>query len=315
MTTRVERADKNNISLKNLRIGYGNAGKDRKFPVISSVVSRSELIVLLGRNGVGKSTLLRTLAGLQSPVSGELNLMGRDITQYSTKEKAALISFVSTEKPAVANMSVFNLVSLGRYSYTNRFGSLSAGDEAIVCDAMKTTGISHLANSNINEISDGELQRVMIARTLAQNTPVIVLDEPTAFLDLPNKFEIMLLLRNLAWRQKKTIVLSTHDFDIALRLADILWIMTPEGIKQGAPEDFALGRGFEDIFAESEISFDYGTGIIDAGINPSREISLVCENPDTRFWLTKALTRMEFKVSENAETIVEVGNGKFVCKT
>jgi iron complex transport system ATP-binding protein len=270
--------------------------------------------VLIGRNGIGKSTLLRTLAGLQPPVSGELKLMGRDMSQYSQKEKSSLISFVSTEKPGVANMTVFNLVSLGRYSCTNWLGSLSDADESIVRDSLKMAGISHLANDNINEISDGELQRVMIARTLAQNTPVIILDEPVAFLDLPNKLEILLLLRNLAWNERKTVILSAHDLDIAMRLADMLWIMTAENLEQGAPEDFALNRGFEAIFKDSGISFDYETGIVDAGISLSGEISLLCEDPNTAFWLNRAFNRIGFKVSANADISVEVRNSRFICK-
>jgi iron complex transport system ATP-binding protein len=281
---------------------------------MSSEVNNHGLIVLLGRNGIGKSTLLRTLAGLQFPVSGELKLMGKDISQYSQKEKSSLISFVSTEKPDIANMTVFNLVSLGRYSHTNWLGSLNDSDELIVRNAMKIAGVSHLAGDNINEISDGELQRVMIARTLAQDTPVIILDEPVAFLDLPNKFEILLLLRDLAWNEKKTIILSAHDLDIAIRLADMLWIMTNENLEQGAPEDFALKRGFEAIFRDTGIFFDYSTGIVDAGINLSKEISLVCDDVHTAFWLTKAFNRLGFRISENAKISVEVKNGDYICK-
>ncbi|MDR3246560.1 MAG: ABC transporter ATP-binding protein [Prevotellaceae bacterium] len=302
------------IAFKNLRIGY-DSGKDSKFPVISSCVNNSELIVLLGRNGIGKSTLLRTLAGLQSPVSGELELMGKNISQYSQKEKASLISFVSTEKPDIANLSVFNLVSLGRYSYTNWLGSLNDNDELIVHNSMKLTGISHLAANNINEISDGEMQRVMIARTLAQGTPVIILDEPTAFLDLPNKFEILLLLRNLAWNEKKTIILSTHDLDIAMRVADILWIMTKETLNQGAPEDFSLKHGFGNIFTNTGISYNYDTGIIDAGICLTKEISLFCEDSNLNFWLNKAFNRLGFRISEQAKIFIEVKKDEFICKT
>jgi iron complex transport system ATP-binding protein len=279
---------------------------------MSSVVNNERLIVLLGRNGTGKSTLLRTLAGLLPPVSGELKLRDKDMRDYSLKEKSSLISFVSTEKPDIANMTVFNLVALGRYSYTNWLGSLSDNDKQIVCNAMKMAGISHLENENINEISDGELQRVMIARTLAQDTPIIILDEPVAFLDLPNKFEILLLLRNLAWNEKKTVILSAHDLDIAIRLADMLWILTKENLEQGAPEDFAIKRGFEAIFMDSAISFDYNTGIVDAGINCSKKISVAYDDANIGFWLNRALNRLGFGVSDNAEISVEAKNGCFI---
>jgi iron complex transport system ATP-binding protein len=281
---------------------------------MSSEAGCSGFIVLLGRNGTGKSTLLRTLAGLQPPLSGELKLRNRDITQYSRREKSSLISFVSTEKPDVANMTVFDLVSLGRYSYTNWFGSMNTDDKRIVENSMKMAGVARLASDNINEISDGELQRVMIARTLAQDTPVIILDEPVAFLDLPNRFDILLLLRNLAWREMKTVILSAHDMDIAIRLADMLWIMTADRLEQGAPEDFALNRGFESMFGNSGIRFDYSSGIIDAGITLSKEISLKCCDSNTGFWMNRAFNRMGFRLSENAEISVEVKNGLFICK-
>jgi iron complex transport system ATP-binding protein len=304
-------ATNNNISFRNLRIGYDNSGK---FPELSSDVNSGGLIILLGRNGVGKSTLLRTLAGLQSPVSGELILMGKDIRRYSVKEKSSLIGFVSTEKPDVANMTVFNLVALGRYSYTNWLGSLSDNDATIVCEAMKMANVSHLSGKNINEISDGELQRAMIARTLAQDTPVIILDEPVAFLDLPNRFEILILLRTLARNRTKTVILSAHDLDIAIRLADMLWILTDRGLEQGAPEDFALNRGFEAIFDDTGISFDYNTGIVDAGISLSKDISLTCDDDNTEFWLNKAFNRSGFRLSDEAEISVEVKNRVFICK-
>jgi iron complex transport system ATP-binding protein len=281
---------------------------------MSSEINHYGLIVLLGRNGIGKSTLLRTLAGLQPPISGELKLMNKDISQYSQKEKSSIISFVSTEKPNISNMTVFDLVSLGRYSHTNWLGLLNRDDRQIVHNAMKMSGIANLKNENINEISDGELQRVMIARTLAQDTPVIILDEPIAFLDLPNKFEILLLLRNLAWYEKKTIILSAHDMDIAIRLADVLWIMTAKNLEQGAPEDFALKRGFADIFNDTGVSFDYNTGIVDAGINLSKKISLKYDDEHAGFWLTKALNRLGFKVADDAGIIVEAVNGKFIYR-
>jgi iron complex transport system ATP-binding protein len=287
---------------------------NNKFPVTSSEVCNASLIILLGRNGIGKSTLLRTLAGLQPPLDGELNICGRDIRRYSSKEKAALIGFVSTERPAVENMTVFNLVALGRFSYTNWLGTLSDDDELIVRRSMRMSGITHLANENINEISDGELQRVMIARTLAQDTEIIILDEPVAFLDLPNRFEILLLLRNLAWNERKTVILSAHDLDIAIRLADIIWIMTDKGLEQGAPEDFAIKDGFGAIFRDTDIAFNYDLGIVDFGIVPSRTISLTCDDTRIAFWLKKAFVRLGFRLSDDAEISVTANDGVFVCK-
>ena len=306
-------ATEKSISFKNLLVGYNKS--ENKFPKISSHVNHSELIILLGRNGVGKSTLLRTIAGLQSPVSGELTVMGHSIDSYSQKEKASLISFVSTERLSVTNLSVYNLVSLGRYSYTNWLGTLSNEDETYVVKSMQMAGIYHLAEKNVNEISDGEMQRVMIARTLAQKTPIIILDEPTSFLDLPNKFEILLLLRNLAWSEGKTIILSTHDLEIAMRLADNMWIMTKEGLKQGAPEDFALHNNLQDIFEDTNISYDYNKGIIDMGTNYCSRINLQCNDSKINFWLTKALNRLNYSIDPDSNKIIEATNNSYVYKS
>jgi iron complex transport system ATP-binding protein len=294
------------FSIKNLKIGYSD---NTRFPEISMNVNSSELIVLLGKNGAGKSTLLRTLAGLQTPLSGTVELMGRNITRYSQKEKAAMIGFVSTEKIGISDMTVFELVSLGRYSYTNWFGALSDDDKSTVRDALKMTGILHLEHKNINEISDGELQRVMIARTIAQNTPVIILDEPAAFLDLPNRFEILLLLRKLAWNENKTVILSMHDLDMALRFADNIWIITDRDFLYGAPEDFTLNRRLDCIFENTAITFNYQSGAIDAGFVPTKEISLKCSCPDTKFWLEKALNRTGHAIVEHSDITVKAQDG------
>jgi len=307
-------AEGKSIFFENLSIGYDSDCTINKFPVVSSKVHKAEFIVLLGRNGIGKSTLLRTLSGLMPPISGNLFLMDKNIDKYSQKEKASTISFVSTEKPDIANLTVIDVVSLGRYSYTNWIGTLNGNDNDIIYQSMEMTGIAHLAHKNINEISDGEKQRAMISRSLAQNTPIIILDEPTAFLDLPTKFEIMLLLRNLAWNENKTIILSTHDLNIAMQLADIIWIMTNDELKQDSPEDIALKHGLNDLFNDTGIKFDYKKGIVDTGTNYTKEISLNILNSDINFWTTKALNRIGYNVVEKSNIKIEFENNNFVIK-
>jgi iron complex transport system ATP-binding protein len=302
------------ISLDRLKIGYTPARNAGVFPEISACLTGAELTVLMGRNGAGKSTLLRTVAGLQAPLGGTVRLMGRDLARCSWKEKAALTGFVSTEKPRVADLSVFEMTALGRYSRTGWSGSLSGDDRQAVSGALETAGVSHLARSRVNEISDGELQRVMIARALAQDTPIIVLDEPTAFLDLPNKFEVMLLLGRLARRDGKTVLLSTHDLDLALRFADNMWLMSHDSFRRGAPEDFALAEGFDGIFADTGIRYDYDTGSIDAGTVHSREISVDCPDVRMNFWLLNALSRMEFKIVERSGRNLSVRDDTFVYR-
>jgi iron complex transport system ATP-binding protein len=302
------------ISLDRLRIGYPRSRNDRGFPEISARLAGAELTVLMGRNGAGKSTLLRTVAGLQAPLGGGVRLAGRDIARCSWKEKAELTGFVSTEKPRVADLSVFEMAAMGRYSRTGWLGSLSGTDRDAVFRALETAGVSRLARCRVNEISDGELQRVMIARALAQDTPIIVLDEPTAFLDLPNKFDLMLLLGRLARRDGKTVLLSTHDLDLALRFADNMWILSRDSFRRGAPEDFALAGGFDEMFAGTGIRYDYDTGSIDARAVHSREISVDCPDVRTNFWLLNALSRMEFRIVEGSDRKISVCGNTFVYR-
>lgn len=299
------------ISAENLETGYG--GK-KVFPAVSFVAKSAELVVLLGKNGVGKSTLLRTLAGLLPPLAGRVMTGNKNLAQYTARERAMTTGFVSTERFKVANLTVFDAVAMGRYSYTNWIGSLDSDDRQAIARALEMSGAEQLASKKINETSDGELQRVMIARTLAQETPIIILDEPTAFLDFPNKFEILMLLRNLAWESNKTIILSTHDLDLAMRFADSIWLMADGCLTQGAPEDFALNRQFDRIFANASVEFNYLSGTVETRAVPTREIAIRSSNPLAEFWTAKALARLGFKQSENAGRTIEIRDNRFILR-
>ena len=224
------------IRLSNLSIGYRSKNDVRVVASgISAAIRQGELTCLLGANGVGKSTLLRTLSAFQPKLDGQVMIEesggrkvedgGRDISQFSDKELSRLIGVVLTEKPDIRNMSVRELVALGRSPYTGFWGMLHDDDWQVVDEAIQAVKIGTLSHRMIHTLSDGERQKVMIAKALAQQTPVIFLDEPTAFLDFPSKVEMMLLLRRLAREQKKTIFMSTHDFELALQTADTLWLM------------------------------------------------------------------------------------------
>ena len=224
------------IRLSNLSIGYRSKNDVRVVASgISAAIRQGELTCLLGANGVGKSTLLRTLSAFQPKLDGQVMIEesggrkvedgGRDISQFSDKELSRLIGVVLTEKPDIRNMSVRELVALGRSPYTGFWGMLHDDDWQVVDEAIQAVKIDSLSHRMIHTLSDGERQKVMIAKALAQQTPVIFLDEPTAFLDFPSKVEMMLLLRRLAREQKKTIFMSTHDFELALQTADTLWLM------------------------------------------------------------------------------------------
>ena len=222
------------IQLRNLSIGYQTKHSVRTVAEgINGAIRSGELTCLLGANGVGKSTLLRTLAAFQPAIKGEI-LISRseecgvrsEITSLTDKELSKLIGVVLTEKPDVRNMSVRELVSLGRSPYTGFWGTYTDEDLSIVDEAIEMVGITDLVRRPVHTLSDGERQKVMIAKALAQQTPVIFLDEPTAFLDYPSKVEVLQLLRRISREAEKTIFLSTHDVELALQLADTIWLMT-----------------------------------------------------------------------------------------
>lgn len=219
------------LSLNNVSIGYG---QKVVADGITATLEAGELVCLLGRNGIGKSTLLRTLAGFQPSLSGEIMIGEKPLSAFDRKELARTIGIVLTEQTDLNEMSVRELVSLGRSPYTGFFGNLTAEDYLIVDEAMKSVGITHLESRQVNTLSDGERQKAMIAKTLAQQTPVILLDEPTAFLDFQSRVELYQLLHRLAVDEQKVILMTTHDLQLALRLADRLWLFD-EGLSVHQP--------------------------------------------------------------------------------
>lgn len=208
------------ISISHLSVGYSPS-----LPVISDInieVKSGQLTCLIGENGIGKSTLLKTLAGFLPKMGGDLLLDNRDIHSFSQRELARQVSIVLTQKPDVQNLTTEEIIGLGRSPYTGFFGRLRADDRAVVDDAITAVGIEKLRGRMIQTLSDGERQKVMIAKALAQQTPVILLDEPTAFLDFPSKAETFQSLRRMAHERDKLILLSTHDLELAVRFADCL---------------------------------------------------------------------------------------------
>lgn len=252
----------NCIEIRNLSIGYDAHSKKAKTvaSALNGCLCEGRLTCLLGANGVGKSTLLKTLSGFLQKIQGEIIIDNKDIEEYSDKELARLIGVVLTAKPEIQNMTAREMVALGRSPYTGFWGSLGDDDNRIVEEAMEMVGIKALADRMINTLSDGERQKVMIAKALAQQTPVIYLDEPTAFLDFPSKVEMMRLLKSLAREMGKIIFLSTHDVSMALQLADDVWLMERDGDKRtltiGTPNALA-DEGTLQRFIEGEgIHFD-----------------------------------------------------------
>jgi iron complex transport system ATP-binding protein len=215
------------IELRNLSIGYQTKhGIKTVATDINGTIRSGELTCLLGANGVGKSTLLKTLSSFQPKTGGEILLEGKELSEYNDKQLSRLIGVVLTEKPEVRNMTVRELVSLGRSPYTGFWGTCSNDDLQVVDEAIAMVGIEPLKKRMVHTLSDGERQKVMIAKALAQQTPVIYLDEPTAFLDYPSKVEVLQLLCRISREANKVIFLSTHDVELALQMADTIWLMT-----------------------------------------------------------------------------------------
>lgn len=245
------------IELHNVTLGYGK----RVLMADASVgFGWGELTALIGRNGTGKSTLLRTIAALAKPQSGQITISGRDVASLTMKEVAAQIAFVSTDDVRVQNLHVRDVVALGRAPYTNWVGRLTDKDKAKVQESLELVGMGSFGEASMDSLSDGERQRVMIARALAQDTPIILLDEPTAFLDLPNKYEICLLLRRLAHKEGKCILFSTHDLSIAIELCDTIAMIEGGEFHYGTAEMLIENGSMQRIFEHTQIEFDRDRG-------------------------------------------------------
>lgn len=296
------------LTAQALSVGY-RAGRGAPQVVLRNLnlrLERGMLVCLIGQNGVGKSTLMRTLAAVQKPLSGKVYIGAEDVHQLPISRLARLISIVLTERAQTSLLSAYEVVSLGRLPYTDWTGRLSEADRAVVDWALEAVGAGALATRPISELSDGERQKVMIGRALAQETPLIFLDEPTAFLDLPRRVEIMALLRRLAHQTGRAVLLSTHDLDLALRSADRIWLLDNDGkLHAGAPEDLVLSGAFTRTFASSGVAFDAHSGTFKL-CTEIRSALCVHGTGLRALWAQRALERAGFIVAEGAAETIEV---------
>ena len=240
------------LSLQQLSIG----NKEYLFGGIQATLSGGNLVGLFGRNGIGKSTLLRTIAGLQPAFGGEIRLGTQNLSQYKPAQLARLLSFVPSQTLRQPKLSVADMVGLGRYNFTNWIGKLGQEDEQAISQALALTGLTALAQQEAASLSDGELQRAAIARSLVQDTALILLDEPTAFLDMANKFKVVQLLKKLSREQGKGILFSSHDLSLALQVCDQLWIMDDSGFYANTPAQLIAQGVFTNLFADDGLVFD-----------------------------------------------------------
>ena len=285
------------IELRHLRTGYTER---RRSVIISPDLSLSirpgEIVMLMGPNGSGKSTLMHTMAGLLPPLAGEVQLGEKPLSSLTMKEVARQLSLVLTERIPAGNMDVWEVVTIGRYPYTGFRGVLSAEDKRICEEALVTCRLTELRERIFDTLSDGEKQRVMIARALAQETPLILLDEPTAHLDLPSRLEVTTMLRTLAHKLGKSILISTHELDLALGWADTIWLLDRSGaITAKAPEDLILDGDIERVFGDPRLRFDQERGEFSIAEEPGQQIHLTGEG--LRYsWTCRALHRLGYDI-------------------
>ena len=287
----------NILSAQQLCIGYktGHGHVKQVHGDLSFSLRKGELTCLLGANGSGKSTLLRTLSASQPSLSGKILLNGNELSAMSEREISRQIGVVLTDKTQTGGLTVYELVALGRQPHTGFFGKLDRQDRQVVDEAIEAVGISHKAHSYMAQLSDGEKQKAMIAKVLAQECPLVILDEPTAFLDVVSRIEIMTLLHHIATAQNKAILLSTHDIEQALVLADCLWLLRKgHGMRSGITEDLILNGELDTLFDRKEICFDRAHGSYYPSVQWEKEIVVDATDETLLHWTVNALNRNNY---------------------
>ncbi len=303
------------VRLEQLSTGYREKlGTKTVSSSLDLSLSKGEFVALLGTNGCGKSTLLRTMAGLQEALTGQIFINGIDTKTLSNKAKARLLSLVLTDKILSPYLLVEDIIGIGRYPHIGSMGILSKEDKKIVQNCLKLCQLEGYRHRAYAELSDGEQQRVMLARALAQDTPLMMLDEATAHLDLANRVALMNLLRDLAKQTNKAILLSTHELDLALQWCDTIWLMDKDGsIKQGSPEDLVLNNSFATVFNSNLFHFDPMSASFKIKRDSQKAVYIEGEEM-TKLWTKRAVEREGFAVVEDkhkAELCIKIDKGQW----
>lgn len=291
------------ISLDSFAIGHHR--DNVLLSQLNLTVNRGEMVALIGRNGTGKSTLLKSMIGLMAPMEGACVLDGRPLEAYSLPQRARKVSFVSSHLSHLPALSVGELLALGRMPYSGWLGRLTTEDRAIIQKALDEVQMSVLVNRKLDCLSDGERQRAMIARAFVQDTPLMILDEPAAFLDIPNTYELIRILSKFR-DDGRSIVYSTHDLESAMQCADKMWVIHEKGIVEGAPEDLGLSGLFNELFSASGIGYDEEAGKFIFRGRPRGHISLEGESGQSMIWTRNTLERLGFRLESGAELKISI---------
>lgn len=307
------------ISAQHLDIGYRNGGDGLKQVHTNLYVAlyAGELTCLLGSNGAGKSTLLRTLSGAQPPLKGEVLVNGRPLREIDRHTLSQTVGVVLTDKTAIGGLTVREVVALGRHPHTGFFGRLSRHDKRVIDDSIEACSIAHKANCFMAELSDGERQKVMIAKALAQECPIVLLDEPTAFLDIVSRIEVMSLLHRIATEHHRAILLSTHDIEQALVLSDRLWLLSREnGLTTGVTEDIILSGHLDHLFPHTDIHFDPLHGSYYPTVQLHKSIVVSCPNETMLHWVINLLNRngygASFDTAQPGSTMLNIESSSLI---
>jgi len=291
------------LHTKELTIGY----QDKTLlSNLNLTINKGEMICLIGANGSGKSTLIRTLLGLTPAINGTVFIQDKPLANLNLKELAKHISIVLTNAVPLSNFTVYEMVSLGRTPHTNWLGKLSKEDLSSIKKAMEMVHVTTFANRQVTSLSDGERQRVMVAKALAQDTALIILDEPTAHLDIANRVALLSLLKKVAKEAHKGILLSTHELELAIQIADNIWLLdTKQELLKGAPEDLVLSGVIEEAFKSDAVNFDLNSGSFKIEYKPDKEIFLK-GNGKLLFWTEQALQKEGFKITTNKAVNIHI---------
>lgn len=282
------------ISLNDLVLGYDRTGI--LLNKINAEAKRGEMVALIGKNGSGKSTLLRTIAALKTPLEGGVLISSQQNTSIPANSFSRMLSFVESGSSPIENLNVYEFVSMGRIPYTNWWGRIKGKDHEKIIEALGFVGMENFLEAQVNRLSDGERQRAMIARALAQETPILLLDEPTAFLDLPNKFEIISVLAELR-DAGKSIIFSTHDLETAFLFADKCWVIHEKSLLEGSVEDLGMQDIYASIFKNTKVHFDDSVMKFTPVRPVKGKVYFVKDNSSGSKWTLQALNRIGFKVS------------------